>query len=111
MGLRSSHRLVLRNAAILVVAVSTLFCGGCTDYAAVRPGMSSEDVKRVVGVPDKVISEKSLVDVYVGDHRCAAGVRSIMLYRRRFRTDVAVGLDTRSRVVCTWEAFVVQVTY
>jgi hypothetical protein len=87
-----------------------LITSACTDFDTVRRGMTEEELRRLVGAPDRRL-KKDALGVYASKDECAKSVESALVYKRVFRSDVIVGLDANSRVACTWRAFVVEVTY
>ncbi len=99
-----------RRTLLALISIAMLVVPACADFDAVRPGMAEEEVRRLVGPPDKKLPDKGSLGVYAANVECAKGVESALVYKRVFRSDVIVGLNVRSRVVCTWRVFVVEVT-
>lgn len=100
----------MRRTLFAIVAVGLMIVPACTDFEAVRPGMAEEEVRRLLGTPDKKLADKDSLGVYAANVECAKVVESAFVYTRVFRSDVVVGFDGHSRVACTWRAFVVNVT-
>lgn len=95
-------------SVFVISALSVLSCTKCED---VRPGLTEAEVVRLIGSPDRRLLDKKSLGVYGENVECADRVESAFVYRRRFRSDFVVGFDRHSRVVCTWSAFVVEVTH
>jgi hypothetical protein len=96
---------------VILFLISALGTLSCTRFEDVRPGMTEAEVVKLVGSPDRKLLDKKSLGVYGANVECADRVESALVYRRHFRSDVVVGLDRHSRVVCAWNAFVAEVTH
>ena len=88
-----------RALGILVVLVSggALNCAGDSN---VKAGMTEGKAREILGEPSWVLTDQARVRAYLVGESCAASATKLLDDRVWFRSDVFVGVDASSHVVC-----------
>ena len=100
--------MVMRSGAIVLLAALT--SSACVRSDAVRPGMTQAEVVEHLGKPSEVISDAERMRVYTAIASCEGMERAHTLfwYRKWIPSDIFVSLDAEKKVLCSWEADVVE---
>jgi hypothetical protein len=92
-------------AVVVVVVLSASACGDASDD--VRPGMSEDKVRELLGAPTSVATEQADVVFYLGKGDCGTKSTRVLVFERWLREDVFVGMQDAT-VSCVQTAVLVK---
>jgi outer membrane protein assembly factor BamE (lipoprotein component of BamABCDE complex) len=81
------------------------------DASSFRPGVSREEVVKLAGQPDLTLTNATDMNLYLFHARCPSkdDSKQVLVYKRWFRSDLAIAFDGREQVVCAWYADVTEI--
>ena len=98
-------RLWLRCFVVIMTALSI---AQCDKTAEIREGMGEADVRNVLGAPSRVATDRGDIQFYLGrDGECGKTSTKVLVFERRVREDVFVGVSAENKVVCIQKGIVV----
>jgi hypothetical protein len=100
--------MVMRSGAIVLLTM--LISTACVGSDAVRPGMAEGEVIATLGTPSEVVDEADRMQFYSTFAKCGGmeRMRAVFWYRKWIPSDIFVALDSDKKVVCSWEADVIE---
>lgn len=85
----------------LLVCTATIASLTACDSHPVRPGMTEEDVFRLMGKPTLSFADKKQFVAFFDDNKeCREKSVKLMIYDRSWRKDVIVGINVGGMVQC-----------
>ncbi len=86
---------------ILACSMASAFVTACDPADRVRIGMPESDVLKIMGQPSRTVDDATKFgEELVGEHKCRASARRILVYNVTPRRRVRVVLNTNTTVTC-----------
>ena len=87
---------------LVCLGPALLISATCAEgFAGVKPGMTESEVETAVGKPTFVqMDQREAQAVFPPGSECRKAVVRALVYERRLREDVVIGIDVRGRVAC-----------
>jgi hypothetical protein len=80
---------------------------GCDHARDIGPGRTEADVRRALGTPSRIESDKQEMQKYFFGHeedRCLTKAVRVLFYDRWIRDDLSISFDATGRVLCVSRA-------
>jgi hypothetical protein len=90
------------------IVVGVTLMTACTSVDNIRDGMSDTELTALFGVPDRRVTDTDTMRFLTMDARCPSEMSQIWVYERRLRDDIFVGLNAGRRVMCAWDATLIE---